>query len=106
MSREPTDQQRLLQKSCSHQDWLGIDLSQHEYLVRRAYLNPQETGFVSYPEPAETRLHNRPTPALNRSWELAKEYREQGYKVIKDVQWGIHQLSKAGEQTFYLFIEF
>jgi hypothetical protein len=106
MRREPTNQQRDLQEACPHQNWLDIDLSQYDYYVRRSNMNPRETGFVSEEEPAEVRPFRRPTPALIRSWEIARAYREQGYTVIKDVQWGVHQLSKLGGPTFFLFIEY
>jgi hypothetical protein len=106
MRREPTKQQCDLQESCPHQNWLDIDLSQYDYYVRRSNMNPRESGFVSQEEPSETRSFRKPTPALIRSWEIAKAYREQGYSVIKDVQWGVHQLSKPGVPTFFLFIEY
>ena len=105
MPKEPTIQQSGLQQSCPHQNWLEIDLSKYDYCVRRSLCKPGEAEFVSEIEPTATRLFNRPTPALNYSWGVARAYKEHGYKVVKDMQYGVHQLSKPGEPTFYLFIE-
>ncbi|MEP6755833.1 MAG: hypothetical protein ABJA67_10055 [Chthonomonadales bacterium] len=101
----PTKQQLDLAKSLPHQDWANINLSDYRYVIRRSYRDPRDPKFTSEPFPGEDMTYNRPTPALQRCAEIARDFRMQDYSVIKDEPWGVYTISSS-PTFFYLFIEY
>ena len=105
MKREPTKQQLALQKSCPHQDWVGIDLAEWDYCVKISDVCPGSPEFDGSFWAGEIR-HNRPTPALREAWEYAKSEQQRGARVVKDFAFGVHQVAFDHGEIQYIFVEF
>ena len=101
----PTQQQERLSASCPNQDWLGIDLGDCDYFVRRSDTDPR-IAHKPEPIPGEEKRYNRPSPAMHRAYALAGEYKKQGCDVKRDIAYSVHRIIPPGDRPFYIFVEF